>query len=98
MTKIGLAYINGAVPGFEDFGNLPTDIVKENGLAQISDSSALQSIVDNVIAENEKAINDYKGGRTNVLGFLVGQCMKQSKGQGNPAMFKEMMIAAIENS
>lgn len=32
MTKIGLAYINGAVPGFEDFGNLPTDIVKENGL------------------------------------------------------------------
>ena len=32
MTKIGLAYVNGAVPGFEDFGNLPTDIVKENGL------------------------------------------------------------------
>ena len=32
MRKIGLAYINGAVPGFEDFGNLPTDIVKENGL------------------------------------------------------------------
>ena len=32
MTKIGITYINGAVPGFEDFGNLPTDIVKENGL------------------------------------------------------------------
>jgi aspartyl-tRNA(Asn)/glutamyl-tRNA(Gln) amidotransferase subunit B len=76
----------------------PADIVKEKGLAQISDSSALQSIVDSVIAANEKAINDYKGGRTNVLGFLVGQCMKQSKGQGNPAMFKDMMIAAIENS
>ena len=76
----------------------PADIVKEKGLAQISDSSALQTIVDGVIAANEKAINDYKGGRTNVLGFLVGQCMKQSKGQGNPAMFKEMMIAAIENS
>ncbi len=76
----------------------PADIVKEKGLAQISDTSALQSIVDGVIAANEKAINDYKGGRTNVLGFLVGQCMKQSKGQGNPAMFKEMMIAAIENS
>ena len=76
----------------------PADIVKEKGLAQISDSSALQTIVDSVIAANEKAINDYKGGRTNVLGFLVGQCMKQSKGQGNPAMFKDMMIAAIENS
>ena len=76
----------------------PADIVKAKGLAQISDTSALQTIVDSVIAANEKAISDYKGGKTNVLGFLVGQCMKQSKGQGNPAMFKEMMIAAIENS
>ncbi len=76
----------------------PSDIVKEKGLAQISDSSALQTIVDTVLANNEKAITDYKSGKTNVLGFLVGQCMKQSKGQGNPAMFKEMVIAAIENS
>lgn len=76
----------------------PTDIVKEKGLAQISDTSALQTIVDTVLANNEKAIADYKSGKTNVLGFLVGQCMKQSKGQGNPAMFKEMVIAGIENS
>lgn len=75
----------------------PADIVKEKGLAQISDSSALQAIVDTVLANNEKAISDYKSGKTNVLGFLVGQCMKQSKGQGNPAMFKEMVISAIEN-
>ena len=62
--------------------------------------SLLPMIVDNYdsFTSVEKAIADYKGGKTNVLGFLVGQCMKQSKGQGNPAMFKEMMIAAIENS
>ena len=73
----------------------PADIVKAKGLAQISDTSALQTIVDSVIAANEKAINDYKGGRTNVLGFLVGQCMKQSKGQGNPSIIKELIEKLI---
>ncbi|MEG0020055.1 MAG: Asp-tRNA(Asn)/Glu-tRNA(Gln) amidotransferase subunit GatB, partial [Oscillospiraceae bacterium] len=74
----------------------PMDIVKEKGLAQISDSSALKTIVDNVISANEKAVVDYKAGKTNVVGFLVGQCMKASKGQGNPAMFKDMVVAGIE--
>ena len=76
----------------------PEDIVKEKGLAQISDTGALEAIVKSVLDANEKSINDYKNGKTNVIGFLIGQCMRQSKGQGNPAMFKEMMIAAIENS
>ncbi|MEG1049497.1 MAG: Asp-tRNA(Asn)/Glu-tRNA(Gln) amidotransferase GatCAB subunit B, partial [Oscillospiraceae bacterium] len=74
----------------------PQSIVKEKGLAQISDCSALQTIVDDVISANEKAVVDYKAGKTNVVGFLVGQCMKASKGQGNPAMFKDMVVAGIE--
>lgn len=74
----------------------PTSIVKEKGLAQISDTSALASIVAGVLAENEKAVADYKGGKTNVTGFLVGQCMKQSKGQGNPTVLREMLIEQIE--
>ena len=46
MTKIGLAYINGAVPGFEDFGNLPTDIVKENGLVNgVKASEELDALI-----------------------------------------------------
>ena len=44
MTKIGLAYVNGAVPGFEDFGNLPTDIVKENGLVNGNKASDEKSV------------------------------------------------------
>ena len=64
----------------------PMKVVEEKGLAQISDSSALEAIVQGVLAENPKAVADYKGGKQNVLGFLVGQCMKASKGQGNPGV------------
>ncbi len=72
------------------------NIIAEKKLAQISDSSALNKIVNEVIANNAKSIEDYKAGKTNALGFLVGQCMKASKGQGNPAKMKELLLEAIE--
>lgn len=75
----------------------PNEIVKEKGLAQVSDTGALAAIVEKVLANNEKAVNDYKSGKTNVVGFLVGQCMKESRGQGNPSILKEMVVAAIDN-
>lgn len=74
----------------------PADIIKEQGLAQISDTSALEQIVADVLAQNQKAVEDYKKGKTNVAGFLVGQCMKMSKGKGNPAVLREMVVKAIE--
>lgn len=74
----------------------PEKIVEQQGLAQVSDTSALSAVVDEVLKNNEKAVADYKSGKTNVVGFLVGQCMKASKGQGNPAMLKDMLTAAIE--
>ena len=74
----------------------PGEIVQEKGLAQVSDTGALRGIVDEVLAANGKAVADYKGGKTNVLGFLVGQCMKASKGQGNPAILREMIAEEIE--
>ena len=73
----------------------PEDIVKEKGLAQISDTGALETIVKSVLDANEKSINDYKNGKTNVIGFLVGQCMRQSKGQGNPSIIKELIEKLI---
>ena len=73
----------------------PADVVKEKGLAQVSDESALAAIADQVLAANTKAVADYKGGKTNVLGFLVGQCMKASKGQGNPAKLRELLSSKI---
>ena len=77
-------------------GKAPAEIVKEKGLEQVSDSSALQAIVDEVVANNQKSIADYKNGKTNALGFLVGQCMKASKGKGNPALMKEMLAKYLE--
>ena len=75
----------------------PEEIVKEKGLLQISDSDALQKIVDEILAANQKSVDDYRNGKTNALGFLVGQCMKASKGKGNPAMMKEMLLSYLEN-
>ena len=74
----------------------PDDVVKEKGLAQISDSSALEGIVSQVIESNPKVVADYKGGKTNALGFLVGQCMKLSKGQGNPAILRDLLAKALD--
>ncbi len=70
-------------------------IIKEKSLTQISDTSFLDKIVDDVLSQNEKSVNDYNNGKTNALGFLVGQCMKQSKGKANPAMVKEILLSKI---
>ena len=76
-------------------GKSPEKIVEEKGLSQISDESTLEAIVQSVIDANPKSIEDYNNGKTNALGFLVGQCMKATKGQGNPAKMKEILIRLI---
>lgn len=70
-------------------------LVDEMGLAQVSDTSALEKIADEVLANNEKSVTDYKNGKTNALGFLVGQCMKASKGKANPGMMKEIILKKL---
>ena len=71
------------------------DIIEEKGLAQVSDESALEAIADAVLKENEKSVTDYLGGKTNALGYLVGQCMKASKGKANPGIMKEIILRKI---
>lgn len=77
-------------------GEAPKKIVDKKGLGQISDEGALKAIVDEVVANNQKSIEDYKNGKTNALGYLVGQCMKASKGKGNPAVMKELLMAHLQ--
>lgn len=74
----------------------PQDIIREKGFEQISDESALEEIVQAVLEANGKSVADYRNGKTNALGFLVGQCMKASKGKGNPAKMKEILLRQIE--
>ena len=67
-----------------DSGKKPADIVKEQGLAQVSDEGAILEMVDAVIAANPAQVEQYKAGKTAVLQFFVGQLMKQSRGKANP--------------
>jgi len=66
-------------------------IVKEKGLAQISDEGALLGIIDSVIAANPQSVEDYRAGKDRAIGFLVGQIMKATKGQANPGLVNQLL-------
>jgi aspartyl-tRNA(Asn)/glutamyl-tRNA(Gln) amidotransferase subunit B len=66
-------------------------IVEREGLAQVSDRGAVETVVDEVLAANPKVVADYKAGKVNVLGFLTGAVMKQSRGKANPALAQELL-------
>ena len=69
-------------------------IVDRMGLKQVSDEGAILAIVQDVLAKNEKAVADFKAGK-NVTGFLVGQCMKASRGQGNPQIINKLLAQEL---
>jgi aspartyl-tRNA(Asn)/glutamyl-tRNA(Gln) amidotransferase subunit B len=71
-------------------GDAPAAIVEREGLKQISDSGALEKIIADVIAANPKQVEQYKGGKTTVINFLVGQAMKATRGQANVAAVTEL--------
>ena len=70
-------------------------LIDDMGLAQVSDTSELEALADKVLAENEPSVTSYKNGKTNALGYLVGQCMKASKGKANPGMMKEIILKKL---
>jgi aspartyl-tRNA(Asn)/glutamyl-tRNA(Gln) amidotransferase subunit B len=72
-------------------GEAPSLIVEREGLKQVSDTAALEKIVDAVISANHKQVEQYRGGKTTVLAFFVGQVMKASRGQANPAAVNELL-------
>ena len=74
----------------------PSKIVEEEGMQQIGDEDSIKTIVLEVLEEQPNAIEQYKNGRTNIVDFLVGQVMKKTRGQANPAMARSMMIEEIE--
>ena len=69
----------------------PRAIIEREGLKQISDTGALEKIIDEVMAANPKQVEQYKGGKTTVIGFLVGQVMKATRGQANPQMVNDLL-------
>ena len=74
----------------------PLEIVKKYDMGVLEDSNLIESLVNEVISENEKAITDYHNGRTNMLDYLVGQVMKKSRGKANPVEAKEKLLEKIK--
>jgi aspartyl-tRNA(Asn)/glutamyl-tRNA(Gln) amidotransferase subunit B len=72
-------------------GKSPEEIVKEKGMAQISDQDTLQKVIDEAVAANAKVVEDYKNGKEKAFGFLIGQIMKATRGQANPALVNELL-------
>ena len=73
----------------------PAAIIDERSMKQVSDTGALEAVVDAVVAENPGQVEKYKSGNTKVIGFFVGQCMKQMKGQGNPKLLNELLAKKL---
>ena len=72
-------------------GKDAADIVEEKGLKQVTDTGAIEKIVDEVIAENPDNVEKYKGGKDKLFGFFVGQVMKKTQGKANPAVVNELL-------
>lgn len=72
-------------------GETAAKIVESKGLKQVSDTGAIEKIIDDVIAKNPQMYADYKSGKDKLFGFFVGQVMKESKGQANPTVVNELL-------
>jgi len=72
-------------------GEDPETLVKERNLIQISDTKEIEEIIEKVLTDNAQAVDDYKSGKTQALGFLVGQVMRKSGSKVNPSIVKEIL-------
>ena len=66
-------------------------IVDEKGLKQVTDTGAIEGIIDQVLAENQDKVAEYKSGKDKLFGFFVGQTMQKSQGKANPQAVNEIL-------
>ena len=69
----------------------PDAVIEKHGLKQITDSGAIEAIIDEVIANNPEQVEQFRAGKEKVLGFFVGQVMKQSQGKANPGQVNQLL-------
>ena len=79
-------------------GKLASEIIQAKNLFQISDAASLDAVIEEVIKENSKSVDDYKSGKGNALMFLVGQAMKKSQGKANPKVVQEILKRRLDNA
>jgi len=74
----------------------PEVIIEEKGLKQISDEGELGRIASELLAANPEQVEQYRAGKTKVIGFFVGQMMKQTRGRGNPAVINRLLKEKLD--
>jgi aspartyl-tRNA(Asn)/glutamyl-tRNA(Gln) amidotransferase subunit B len=74
----------------------PEEVVEKHGLGQISDTAELEAAVARVVADNPAQVEQYRGGKQQVLGFFVGQAMKATGGRANPQLVNELLRKALD--
>jgi aspartyl-tRNA(Asn)/glutamyl-tRNA(Gln) amidotransferase subunit B len=74
----------------------PAAIVQQKGLGQVSDTGAISAAIAKVLVENDKMVGDYLGGKDKLFGALMGMCMKELKGQGNPQLVTDLLKQELE--
>lgn len=94
LVESGMVSLKAArelFPELYSTGMTPEQLVKEKGLVQVSDEGQLNAIIEEVLANHSTQVEQYRGGKEAVLGFLVGQVMKASKGKANPGKVNELL-------
>lgn len=96
VDLIGKEVISGKIAKdvFEimaETGENPEEIVEKKGLKQVTDTSAIEAIIDSVIAANPDNVASYRAGKVNLMGWFVGQVMKQSQGKANPGVVNKLL-------
>ena len=72
------------------------DIIKEDGLEQVTDDKEIESMIDEVIANNPEQLDQYRSGKDRLFGFFVGQVMKASQGKANPKQVNDILKSKLE--
>lgn len=89
-SKMAKKVFKGIIAGEE-----PAFYAKEHGLVQLSDPKELQPIIDDILANNQQSIEDFKNGKDRAVGYLVGQIMKQTRGKANPQVVNKLLMKSL---
>jgi len=89
--EISNKILKSILPEMIESGKSAKELIGEKGLKQVSNAEDLKNIIKEVIKENPKPVSDYKGGKEQTFGFLVGQVMQKTKGQANPALTNKLL-------
>ena len=73
------------------------EIIESRGLKQITDTGAIELLIDQVISANPNQVAEFQAGKEKMLGFFVGQIMKQSKGKANPGQVNQMLLNKLKS-